>query len=50
MEGWITFWKIACIVGFASFYLVVLVIIPLGARDLIWLLRHLSAKRTTRDE
>lgn len=37
-----TFWKVACIVGFASFYLLVVAIIPLGARDLLRLFRHLE--------
>ena len=50
MDGWITFWTISCLVGFFGFYLVVLAIIPLGARDLFWLLRHLSTKRSTHDE
>ena len=42
MESWITFWKIACIVGFSAFYLLVLVVIPLGGIDLFKLFRHLS--------
>ena len=42
MEGWITFWKVVCIVAFSAFYLLVLFVIPLGARDLVALFRHLS--------
>jgi hypothetical protein len=42
MEGWITFWSIACVVGLVSFYLLVVAVIPLGARDLLRLFRHLS--------
>ncbi len=47
MNGWITFWTIVCAAGFISFYLSVLVIIPLGARDLFALLRRLGAERTS---
>lgn len=42
MQGWIAFWKAVCIIGFVSFYILVLVIIPLGARDLRRLFRHLA--------
>ena len=42
MEDWITFWKLACCIGFAAFYLLTLAVIPLGARDLFRLFRHLS--------
>ncbi|NQT87799.1 hypothetical protein HQ560_13605 [bacterium] len=42
MDGWIQFWKIACIVGFSLFYIVVIAIIPLGGRDLLRLFRHLD--------
>jgi hypothetical protein len=41
MDGWIAFWKIACLVGFTAFYLLVAAILPLGARDLVRLFRHL---------
>ena len=43
MNGWITFWKWACTLGFAAFYLLVLVVIPLGALDLAKLFKHLKA-------
>ena len=42
MDGWIAFWKIACLVGFSLFYVVVLAVVPLGARDLARLFRHLN--------
>ncbi len=42
MDGWIQLWKITCIVGFVAFYILAVVIIPLGARDLVRLFRHLS--------
>lgn len=41
MSGWMTFWKYACLVGFGAFYLLVLVVLPLGLRDLLRLFRHL---------
>ena len=44
MEGWITFWEVACLIGFVSFYVLVLAVIPLGARDLLRLFRHLSGR------
>ncbi len=50
MDGWITFWKIACTVGFVAFYLLVAVVIPLGARDLARLLRFLSTKRASQPD
>lgn len=42
MDGWITFWRVACLIGFAAFYVLVLAVIPLGARDLLRLFRHLG--------
>lgn len=45
MEGWITFWKYVCIAGFGLFYLLVLFIIPLGAKDLFELFRRLGSGR-----
>lgn len=44
MESWIAFWKYACIVGFGCFYLLAVVVIPLGARDLMRLFRRLSGR------
>lgn len=41
MNGWIAFWKVACLVGFAAFYLLVVFVLPLGFRDLLRLFRHL---------
>jgi len=42
VDGWITFWAIACIVGFASFYVLVAAAAIPGARDLFRLFRHLA--------
>ncbi len=52
MDGWIQFWKIACIVGFVLFYVVVVAVIPLGGRDLVRLFRHLNrgAEEAASDE
>jgi len=43
VSGWITFWLIACIVFFGAFALLALAVVPLGARDLLRLFRHLRA-------
>lgn len=50
MDAWITFWKYACLVGFSAFYLLVLVIIPLGAVDLRKLFRTLAARGENPDD
>ena len=45
MENWIIFWKAVCIIGFSSFILTVIVIIPLGARDIFRLFNVLGKNR-----
>ena len=50
MEGWINFWRVVCLIGFAAFYVLVLAVIPLGARDLLRLFRHLNAGGERPDE
>jgi len=50
MDAWILFWTIVCFVGFASFYAVVLFILPAGIRDLIVLLRMLRRRGGRPDE
>ena len=50
MEAWITFWKVICTIAFSAFYLLVLFVIPLGARDLVALFRHLNRDRDTPPE
>jgi len=50
VDGWITFWTLACIGFFGAFYLLVLVVVPLGARDLLRLFRHLSRGSEEQDE
>jgi len=44
MDGWITFWRFAYIIGLSSFFLLAIVIVPLGARDLVRLFKHLDRK------
>jgi len=44
MDGWILFWTIVCFAGFASFYALVLYILPAGLRDLVSLLRLLKRR------
>ena len=39
MQNWIEFWKWTFAIVACLFYLIVLVIIPLGARDLVQLFR-----------
>ena len=43
MESWIVFWKWAYLIGLAAFFCLAVAVIPLGARDLVALFRHLSA-------
>ena len=47
MNAWITFWQWLYIVGLAGFFILVVAIIPLGARDLKRLFRHLSQEKDT---
>ncbi|MBL7132474.1 MAG: hypothetical protein ISS78_00110 [Phycisphaerae bacterium] len=44
MDAWIIFWTVVCLVGFASFYALVLFILPAGLRDLVYLLRLLKRR------
>jgi hypothetical protein len=46
---WALFWKCVCIIGFGSFVLTVLFIVPLGARDVLRLFRALSGQRDAED-
>jgi len=49
MEPWIEFWKWAFIIMLGVFYGIVLVILPLGARDLLRLF-HLRGKNNDESE
>jgi hypothetical protein len=51
MESFMQFWTWAYLLGFGAFVLMSLIILPLGARDLLRLLRELdSDKRADDDE
>ena len=43
-SGWMTFWNIVLGVGFAAFAVVLLSVIPLGARDVMRLFSRLDAQ------
>lgn len=45
MESLVTFWGWIYFVGLASFFILALVIVPLGGRDLILLFKSLSRRR-----
>ena len=47
MELWISFWKWSYIIGMASFFALVVILIPLGARDLISMFRRLEQEDDT---
>jgi len=42
VASWVTFWTVACLVGFTAFYVLAVAVVPLGAIDLMKLFRHLS--------
>ena len=45
---WLTFWTVVLLLGLGSFYLVVLIVIPLGARDVKRMLSSLGTARRER--
>lgn len=45
MTHWALFWKFVCVIGFGSFALTVLYIVPLGARDVLRLFKSLGGQR-----
>ncbi len=46
VSPWLDFWSVVLIVGLGSYYLIVLAVIPLGARDIRRLLVTLNAARS----
>ena len=42
MESWITFWTVAFIVIVVAYYLIAIVLLPLGIRDLFALFSQLN--------
>lgn len=47
---WVTFWKVVLTVGLTSFFLLVMVVIPFGARDIMRLFKKLDAARKQEEE
>lgn len=50
MEIWIDIWKYILILGIGTFVLSVIVIVPLGARDIWELLRRLGSGNRDSDQ
>ena len=50
MQAWITFWKYFCLIGIILFYILVVLIIPFGIRDLISMLRGLSCNKNDEEK
>lgn len=48
--AWIKFWEIVLTIGFGSFAILVLIVIPLGARDVLRLFKKLDAGSTQNKE
>ena len=48
MDNWITFWKYICLIGFGSYIISVLFIIPFGARDIFRLFKELGRNRDSK--
>lgn len=46
-DAWITFWEWAFVIGIGTFFLLVIAVIPLGARDLIALFKVLNKEVDT---
>ena len=42
-SAWIKFWETILIIGFGSFAILVLIVIPMGARDVFRLFKKLDA-------
>jgi hypothetical protein len=47
---WIKFWETVLMIGFGSFALLVLIVIPLGARDILRLFKKLDGKSLQQEE
>lgn len=45
MDHWVAFWQWVFIIGLGSFFLLALVIIPLGGRDLLRLFKRLAEQQ-----
>ena len=47
---WVTFWQVVLAIGLASFFLLVLVVIPFGGRDIKRLFEKLDAARKQEED
>ena len=47
---WVTSWKVVLTVGLASFFLLVMVVIPFGARDIMRLFKRLDVARKQEED
>ena len=47
MEMWTLFWTVLCAVGFISFFLMFVIVVPRGAVELKELFAHLDSERDT---
>jgi hypothetical protein len=47
LDAWVTLWEWIFLIGIGAFFLLVLAIIPLGARDLAALFKHLKQEADT---
>ncbi len=47
LDAWVTLWEGIFLIGIGAFFLLVLAIIPLGARDLVLLFKHLKQEADT---
>ena len=50
MDNWITFWKYICLIGFGSYIISVLFIIPFGARDILRLFKELGKNNDSKGD
>lgn len=48
-SAWISFWKVVLTVGFGSFALLVVAVIPLGAMDIVKLFRRMDREEIGSD-
>ena len=49
-SDWISFWKAVLAIGLGSYFLLVLVVIPLGFRDVVKMFRSLDTREEIEDK
>ena len=47
---WVTFWQVVLVIGLSSFFLLALVVIPFGARDIMRLFKRLDVARKQEED